>query len=85
MQACFSLIAVVEDTNLLHRGGISGLHFTQSAARSFLHGGGVGQHGWRERARTVHEGFIERRLSPRGSADLLAMSLFVQGLEPDRH
>jgi triphosphoribosyl-dephospho-CoA synthase len=84
VQACFSLIAAVQDTNLLHRGGISGLQFAQSAARSFLDRGGVGHHNWRERARAVHEAFIARRLSPGGTADLLAMSLFVQALESDR-
>jgi triphosphoribosyl-dephospho-CoA synthase len=44
----------------------------------------VGHHNWRERARAVHEAFIARRLSPGGTADLLAMSLFVQALESDR-
>jgi len=84
VQACFSLIAAIEDTNLLHRGGTTGLCFAQSAARSFLDRGGVSQPDWRVRARTVHEAFVQRRLSPGGSADLLAMSLFVQALESDR-
>jgi triphosphoribosyl-dephospho-CoA synthase len=84
VQACFSLIAAVEDTNLLHRGGTAGLCFAQSAARSFLDRGGVSQRDWRVRARTVHEAFVQGRLSPGGSADLLAMSLFVQALESDR-
>jgi triphosphoribosyl-dephospho-CoA synthase len=84
VHACFSLIAAVQDTNLLHRGGTTGLCFAQSAARSFLHRGGVSQHDWRVRARTVHEAFVQRRLSPGGSADLLGMSLFVQALESNR-
>jgi len=84
VHACFSLIAAVEDTNLLHRGGTAGLCFAQSAARSFLDRGGVSQRNWRVHARTVHEVFVQGRLSPGGSADLLAMSLFVQALESDR-
>jgi triphosphoribosyl-dephospho-CoA synthase len=84
VHACFCLIAAVEDTNLLHRGGTAGLCFAQSAARSFLDRGGVSQRDWRVRARTVHEVFVQGRLSPGGSADLLAMSLFVQALESDR-
>jgi triphosphoribosyl-dephospho-CoA synthase len=84
VHACFSLIAVVEDTNLLHRGGTAGLCFAQSAARTFLDRGGVSQRDWRVRARTVHEAFVRGRLSPGGSADLLAMSLFVQALDSDR-
>jgi hypothetical protein len=43
--------------------------------------GGVGRSGWRERAHAVHRAFVARRLSPGGSADLLAMSLFVQACE----
>ena len=81
VHACFSLIAVVEDTNLLHRGGTEGLQFAQRAAQGFLHCGGVNRPDWRTHARAVHETFVARRLSPGGSADLLAMSLFVQEIE----
>lgn len=81
VQACFSLIAGLQDTNLLHRGGLSGLRFAQRAAREFLDDGGVGRGDWRERAHAVHQAFVSRRLSPGGSADLLAMSLFVQTIE----
>jgi triphosphoribosyl-dephospho-CoA synthase len=81
VQACFALIASLEDTNLLHRGGMSGLRYAQRAARAFLDNGGVGTRNWRERASVVHQSFIARRLSPGGSADLLAMTLFVQARE----
>ena len=83
VQACFALIAALRDTNLLHRGGLAGLRFAQHAAREFLDNGGVGQRDWRERAHAVHRTFVARRLSPGGSADLLAMSLFVQACEAD--
>jgi triphosphoribosyl-dephospho-CoA synthase len=81
VQACFALIAGIEDTNLLHRGGPAGLAFAQSAARGFLADGGVDRPDWRARAGGVHRSFIERRLSPGGSADLLAMTLFVEAFE----
>ena len=80
VQACFALIAAVEDTNLLHRGGIAGLRFAQQATRTFLRRGGVGQVEWRRHAEAIHRTFVERRLSPGGAADLLAMSLFVSAL-----
>ncbi len=82
VQACFALIAVLEDTNLLHRGGSDGLNFAQRAAQRFLDDGGVRQPNWRPRAAAVHRAFVARRLSPGGAADLLAMSLFVAALEP---
>jgi triphosphoribosyl-dephospho-CoA synthase len=83
VQACFALIATVEDTNLLHRGGIAGLRFAQQATRAFLRRGGVGQMEWRRHAEAIHRAFVARRLSPGGAADLLAMSLFVSALGRD--
>jgi triphosphoribosyl-dephospho-CoA synthase len=81
VQTCFALIASVEDTNILHRGGVQGLCFARRAAQSFLHQGGVARSDWRRRAATIHLAFIERGLSPGGAADLLAMSLFVMQLK----
>lgn len=83
VQACFALIAAVEDTNLLHRGGIAGLRFAQRATHAFLRRGGVGQVAWRRDAEAIHRAFVKRRLSPGGAADLLAMSLFVSALGRD--
>jgi triphosphoribosyl-dephospho-CoA synthase len=81
VQACFTLIAEVGDTNLLHRGGSEGARYAADAARSFLSAGGVGAPDWRARAAVVHAEFVARRLSPGGCADLLAMTLFVEALE----
>ncbi|WP_426614461.1 triphosphoribosyl-dephospho-CoA synthase MdcB [Bradyrhizobium sp. McL0616] len=81
VEACFALIASVEDTNLLHRGGLNGLRFAHDAARRFIDAGGVCASGWRARAQSIHERFVARRLSPGGSADLLAMTLFVDAHE----
>jgi triphosphoribosyl-dephospho-CoA synthase len=81
VQACFELIAVLQDTNLLHRGGVAGLSFAQRMARRFIDEGGVGRSDWRERALDVHRAFVARRLSPGGSADLLAMSVFARALD----
>ncbi|ACK52094.1 triphosphoribosyl-dephospho-CoA synthase MdcB [Methylocella silvestris BL2] len=81
VQAIFALIARVTDTNLLHRGAAAGLVFAQSEARGFLQSGGVGAADWRDEAARIHAAFVARRLSPGGSADLLAFSLFVHALE----
>jgi triphosphoribosyl-dephospho-CoA synthase len=81
VEACFTLIASVEDTNLLHRGGLDGLRFARRATRLFLDEGGVRGPGWRARAKSIHQNFVIRRLSPGGAADLLAMTLFVDAYE----
>ncbi len=85
VEVCFALIAALEDTNVLHRGGLAGLQFARNAAREFLENGGISQPGWRDHARRVHEQFVARRLSPGGAADLLAMTLFVEELERTTH
>lgn len=84
VEACFALIASVEDTNLLHRGGLDGLRFAQRVTRLFIDEGGVRRPGWRAHAQSIHEDFILRRLSPGGAADLLAMTFFVDAHERPR-
>jgi triphosphoribosyl-dephospho-CoA synthase len=81
IQSFFSLMAVLADNNLLFRGGQQGLTYAQAAARSFLDNGGVHQKNWHGCASSIHHEFIARRLSPGGSADLLAATLFVYQLQ----
>jgi triphosphoribosyl-dephospho-CoA synthase len=81
VQACFALIAKLEDTNLLHRGGADGLRYAQQRAQGFLDAGGVRQPHWQAHAEAVHHAFVERRLSPGGAADVLAMSVLAADLE----
>lgn len=81
VQALFVLIAHVDDSNLLWRGGLAGLHFAQTQSRAFLDAGGVHAADWRRRAGATHAAFVARRLSPGGSADLLAVTLFLAELE----
>jgi triphosphoribosyl-dephospho-CoA synthase len=81
VQGFFAILATMEDTNLLHRGGAGGLRYAQEAATRFLEQGGVGQAEWRERAAAVHRAFVARHLSPGGCADLLAITLFLDALE----
>jgi triphosphoribosyl-dephospho-CoA synthase len=81
VHACFALVAVVEDTNLLHRGGREGLAFARREAETFLAAGGVGAPDWRARAVATHAAFVARNLSPGGAADILAMALFVRAMD----
>ncbi|MEG8046268.1 triphosphoribosyl-dephospho-CoA synthase [Sphingomonas aerolata] len=64
VQVLMTLIVGVEDTNLLYRGGPSGLAFAQAEARAFLAAGGIAAADWRARAIAVHHRFVARRLSP---------------------
>jgi triphosphoribosyl-dephospho-CoA synthase len=82
VQVCMELIAHIDDTNLLHRGGLDGLSFARERARAFLGRGGIAAADWRADAAVIHREFITRNLSPGGCADLLAMTLFVDRMEP---
>ena len=80
VQAFFALLARVDDTNLLHRGGAAALADARAAAVGFFGDGGVFAPAWRERETAIHRAFCARGLSPGGSADLLAACLFVHAL-----
>lgn len=87
LQALYAIALVLDDNNLLYRGGEAGLVFAQAEARRFLDAGGMLQPQAWVRAAEVHERFVARKLSPGGAADLLAATLFVaacerQGWEP---
>jgi triphosphoribosyl-dephospho-CoA synthase len=81
VQCLFSLMEVLPDTNLLYRGGEPGLTFAQKAAHSFLAEGGVHRPDWQKHAVEIHRQFVNLNLSPGGSADLLAATLFVNRLQ----
>jgi len=80
VQTLFALMATLDDTNLLHRGGPEGLDFAQTEARRFLDRGGVFRSDWRTGAVAAHHACVARRLSPGGSADMLAAAWFVHSL-----
>jgi triphosphoribosyl-dephospho-CoA synthase len=80
VQCLFAIMAELQDTNLLHRGGPEGLAFVQHAARNFLAAGGVHARDWRQRALDLHADCVALHLSPGGAADCLAAAWFVHGL-----
>jgi triphosphoribosyl-dephospho-CoA synthase len=82
IQCLFAIMAQLQDTNLLHRGGPEGLAFVQHAAQRFLDAGGVFAPDWRRRALDLHGDCVALHLSPGGAADCLAAAWFLQGLAP---
>ena len=81
LHALFTAMAEVDDTNLVHRGGLQGLGDAKSLARRFLAEGGGMSSDAVARAACVHAVFVERRLSPGGAADLLAAACWVDRVE----
>lgn len=78
LQTLFEIIAVLDDTNLAHRGGLAGLRFAQAQARAFLDAGGAARPDALSHAQSIHQAFVARRLSPGGAADVLAAAGFVE-------
>jgi triphosphoribosyl-dephospho-CoA synthase len=81
LHALFMAMAMADDTNLVHRGGLQGLRDAQGLARDFLAQGGGLTADAPARAARVHALFVERRLSPGGAADLLAAACWVDRVE----
>jgi triphosphoribosyl-dephospho-CoA synthase len=76
----FSIIAVLDDSNIARRCGIEGLRLAQSLAAGFLHAGGAARVDGIAHAQRVGEQFVRMRLSPGGAADTLAAACWMQRL-----
>lgn len=81
VQALLATMAVLDDTNLVHRGGIAGLRWMQAQAQGFVDAGGVQQPDWLAQVRALHLAAVQRRLSPGGSADVLASACWLSATQ----
>ncbi len=75
LNALFSLMAHLDDTCILYRGGTAGLSFTKEQAVYYLTSGDFNL------LVKLDEEFIKHNLSPGGSADLLAATLFLDKVD----
>ena len=80
VDALFALMAHIDDTNVVHRGGAAGALIVRRRAQAFIDAGGTAQVNWMAQAVALHHAFIDARLSPGGAADLLAASCFVHSV-----
>lgn len=78
------LIAETEDTTILWRGGPEGLAFLQGEAVRILSLGGALSEAGRAEIERLSAVCVDRRLSPGGAADLLAVTAAVYLLEHRR-
>jgi triphosphoribosyl-dephospho-CoA synthase len=81
LDALMAIMADLEDTCLLHRGGFRALETARSGARAVLAAGGTATPaGWARLGR-LHTELMALWASPGGSADLLGVTLFLDRLE----
>ena len=81
LNTLFQTIAVMDDSNLAHRGGLQGLRHAQALAKGFLEQGGAARPGGVDAAVGIAEEFVRHRLSPGGAADTLAAACLVVRLQ----
>lgn len=77
IDALFSLMAHISDTNVYHRAGAAGADIVKRASKAFLARGGTAACDWREHALQCHRIFVDKKISPGGAADLLAATCLV--------
>lgn len=85
LDALMAIMATVDDTCLLHRGGRAALTAAQTGAALVLAAGGTAAPAGWARLHRLHEELMERWVSPGGSGDLLAVTLFLDRLEDGAH
>ena len=81
LDALMAIMASLDDTCLLHRGGLAALETAQAGARSVLAMGGTAAPAGLERLHRLHDELMAQWVSPGGSADLLGVTLFLDRLE----
>lgn len=77
LDALLGIMSRLDDTCVLHRGGIEGLRTVRLGATRVLAEGGPGTAAGHARLLELDERLRARRLSPGGSGDLLAAALFL--------
>jgi triphosphoribosyl-dephospho-CoA synthase len=80
LDALIALIAHVDDTCLLHRGGRPALRAAQAGARAVMAVGSNATAAGRRAARSLEMTLLRHNASPGGSADLLAAALLLDAL-----
>jgi triphosphoribosyl-dephospho-CoA synthase len=83
--ALLNIMARLEDTCVLFRGGAEGLAIVQKGASDALHAGGPGSVAGDLAIVRLDQELLIRNISPGGTADLLAATLFLDTLERGQH
>ncbi|HSY34831.1 MAG TPA: triphosphoribosyl-dephospho-CoA synthase [Acidobacteriaceae bacterium] len=79
-----SIMAELDDTCVLYRSGLEGREVVKKGAKAVLAVGGPGSQEGDAALRRFDRTLLDERISPGGSADLLAASLFLDCLESGR-
>jgi triphosphoribosyl-dephospho-CoA synthase len=81
LDALVAIIAKLQDTCVLSRGGKAALHDARTLASAVMVCGGTGTLQGRYLLRRLEQNMLSHNASPGGAADLLAATLFLDALE----
>jgi triphosphoribosyl-dephospho-CoA synthase len=81
LDVLFHIMSVSDDSNIVNRGGLEALEFVKTASREFLESGIINEDGYSEKILEMNKLFVEKNISPGGSADLLSITIFFGMLE----
>ena len=81
LDALLRIMTQLDDTCVLYRGGVEALDVVKSGAQNVLAAGGYASAHGRNQLRKLDRELIARHVSPGGSADLLAATIFLDALE----
>jgi triphosphoribosyl-dephospho-CoA synthase len=85
LNALVAVMSRLDDTCVLSRGGETALYEVQRGASRVLALGGVGRPAGRQALQVLDARLLALHVSPGGAADLLAATLFLDGLEAELH
>ncbi len=80
LDALLAIMAELDDTCLLHRGGEAMLHMVKSGAKDICLVGGITTHEGQRKYERLEARMLQANASPGGSADLLAATIFLDSL-----
>jgi len=81
LDALLSIMARLDDTCLLYRGGTDALMTAKKNALAVERAGGVGTQIGRQQLTLLDRQLLDLKVSPGGSADLLAATIFLDAIE----
>ena len=84
LDALLGIMAQLDDTCLLYRGGEPGMQAAKQGAAAVLDAGGAGSSPGQKLLFALDKELLELGVSPGGSADLLASTLFLDAIERDQ-
>ncbi len=77
IQMLIELMAIIEDSTVVHRHGIDALRQVQNDAKNLLKIGGITTKEGQGKIKSLEDDYITRKISSGGCADLLAVAIFL--------